>query len=107
MFVVLTPALSYANSTETGKIFRIIPSGSSVIRVSVWLDGVDDLSECAGGNRWTIEKGDDSGFKEKLATIYLAYALGKTVSFTHGSWLGCGAWDSRKIYNIDIFEAAQ
>lgn len=107
MFVLIIPGLSYASSSETGKITKIVNSSGGVNRVSVWLNGVDDQSECPAGDRWTIEQGLDPGFKGKLATILLAYALKETVSFYHSSPSGCGSWDSRKIYYIEILESNQ
>ena len=107
MFVFAIPAVSYANSVETGKIERIIQSAGGVQVVQIWLTGDDDQSECAKGERWTIQKGVDIAFKEKLAMILLAYAQNKTVSFYHGTWQGCGIWDSRKIYYVDVWEYHQ
>ena len=90
MFVLIIPVWSYADSTETGKITKVITSRGSTGEVFVWVNGVDDSTECPGGARWTIEESADPAYKSHLATLFLAYTLNKTVTLYYGDWLGCG-----------------
>jgi hypothetical protein len=89
-----------ADTNETGYISRIIVEGDST--VSVWLDGVDDLSECNGGSRWTVTIIGDQLFKEKVS-ILLTTATSRQKVHLHGlTGYGCGNWESNKIYYIDV-----
>ncbi len=89
----------YADSSETGKITRIIAEGYT--KVSIWLDGDDDTSDCAGGGRWTINS-NDLLHKEKLSMLLAAATTEKPVHLLGLTTWGCGSWDSNQIYYVDI-----
>jgi len=99
MFTMLNSGLALAAS-ETGKIIQIIYEGSSV--VSIFLDGVDDKSQCSGGGRWTIYKSDGL-FKEKVASLMAAATTGKKVNLYMLDSQTCGGWDSNTIYYVRTY----
>lgn len=97
--LILVSTNAFANVYETGKITRMVAEGESF--VSVWLDGSDDISECTGGERWTLETSDPL-HKEKYAALLSAAAAGKVIKLIHLSGSDCGQWASNKIYLISI-----
>lgn len=99
LFVFFTADV-YADVAEEGKINRIIVEGQSM--VSVWLDGTDNNSECAGSGRWTINKSEDQMFKEKLSTLLSVAQSKQTIRLFHLTSYGCGSWNSNKIYYINV-----
>ena len=102
--LLLIPAFSFANSSETGKITKLITQGGTIgaTVISVWLNGTDDTTDCSGGDRWVIQNNKTTGFKEKFTTLLLAYEQNKTITLSHDSNLGCGHQNSRLIYQITL-----
>ena len=96
---IIFPSYAFAHATESGKIERIIPEGGYVI--SIFLDGSDNASLCSGGSRWTLEL-TDKLYKEKYSLLLTAMAQGKSVTLLHHKDLGCGPFNSNKIYYIDF-----
>jgi hypothetical protein len=70
--------------------------------VSVWLDGTDNNSECAGSGRWTINKTEEQMFQEKLLKLLTAAKPKQTIRLFHLTAHGCGNWNSNKIYYINV-----
>ena len=108
VFTMLFSQTVLANSVQklddriiiTGKISRIVTSGSNYI--SVWLDGAGDTSVCEGGARWTINVPADELHDEKYSTLLAAATTGRTVKLMHLFTQGCGNWNSHKIYYVDV-----
>ena len=104
LLLLLIPPFSYANSTETGKITKLITQAGTIgaTVISVWLNGTDDTTECSGGDRWVIQHNKTRGFNEKFTTLLLAYEQNKTITLSYDSNLGCGHGNSRLIYQITL-----
>ena len=90
-------AVSNAAVSETGVITKLTVETGGI--VSVWVDGNDDLSECPGGSRWTIQS-SDALFNEKLALLIASASQKKAVNLYHTT--GCGTWDSNNIYYVSV-----
>lgn len=87
-----------ADVLETGTVSKIILESN---KLSVFLSGADDLTDCAQGGRWTMTT-DDPLFKEKYSAILAAASAGKTISLKHLAINGCGWLDSNKIYYVSF-----
>ena len=99
--LLLFTSIASANGVyETGKIVRIVPSGSNFI--SVWLDGADDNSLCEGNGRWTIQTANDPLHEQKYSKLLAAATTGATVRLFHLETSGCGNWDSNRIFHVDL-----
>ncbi|WNO07977.1 hypothetical protein [Teredinibacter sp. KSP-S5-2] len=94
-FVLIVISFSSSASVqESGKVSRIILEGNVV---SVWVDGVDNTSECSGGDRWVLLE-SDTLFKEKYSALLMAFASGKdVVLLSTGS---CPVMNANGIYYI-------
>lgn len=95
LFFIFSSALNAA-VIETGTINNIIIEQTMV---SFWVSGQDEVSECSGGARWTLNESDDL-FKEKFSVLLAASTAGKTISVR--STGTCGNWDSNKVYYINL-----
>lgn len=98
LFILLSSP-ARADVDETGQITKIIVEGSNI--VSVWLSGTDATTECASGGRWTVSS-SDLLFREKVSALLAAASSGKNVHLHQTTSWGCGAWNSNKIYYVDV-----
>ena len=91
----------FANASETGKINRFMMESNSII--SVWLDGTDDISDCAGGARWSLHSTDDL-YQAKLSLLLTAYSTQAAITLFHAAGWTCGGPQSNanRIYSIDV-----
>jgi hypothetical protein len=98
--VFLSNAVS-ANAVEAGKINRFMMESNSII--SVWLDGTDDITDCAGGARWSLHT-DDTLYNAKLSLLLTAYTTDKVVKLFHTPGWTCGGplGNANRIYSIDV-----
>jgi len=100
MLLSFTSVVSANNFYETGKVSRIVTSGTDFI--SVWIDGVNNTSQCSGGERWTINVNGDSLYKEKYSLLVAAATAGTPVRLFHLGSRGCGNWNSHQIHHVDV-----
>jgi hypothetical protein len=100
LLLAAAASVASADYTETGKITQIMAEWDN--RVSVYLDGADNTSECSGGGRWTLELGADPLFEAKYAAILTAASAGQTVTFRYVSSRGCGIFNGSKIYLVSV-----
>jgi|GEM_PF-2675597 len=96
IFIVFTfvSFSSMASVTESGTLSRLIIEGNVV---SIWVNGVDDKSECSGGDRWVLLK-SDSLFQEKYSALLMAFASGKEV-ILHSTGT-CPTFNANGIYYV-------
>jgi len=98
IFSIVLSNIALADGSEKGKVKNIIVESDNII--SVVLDGPDYTTECSGGGRWTISTSDKL-YKEKYSAILAAASSGKTITLFHLGGLGCGNWDSNKVYYVN------
>ena len=100
VFSLFTSVASANGVYETGKIDRIVSSGSNFI--SVWLDGDDDNSLCEGNGRWTIQIANDPLHEQKYSMLLAAATTGTKVRLFHLESSACGNWNSNRIHHVDL-----
>jgi hypothetical protein len=100
LLLAAAASVASADYTETGKITQIMVEGDN--RVSIYLDGADNTSECSGGGRWTLELGADPLFESKYSAILAAASAGQTVTFKYVSSRGCGIFNGSRIYALGV-----
>lgn len=96
LLLVVMPLSVMASVVEEGKIDDFIIEGDII---SIWLSGENDLSECAGGARWTMQE-SDANYEAKISAILMVAASNKEIKFK--STGSCGNWASNKIYYIHM-----
>ena len=91
----------FADATETGKVTQLrVNSNAGKHFVSIWLDGLNDNTDCSGGKRWTINQATDPLFKEKYSLILAAASAGKPITLFQNT--GCATWYSNKVSQVSV-----